>query len=146
MDSELDKKYSHLKIKILKDDYQYSLLKSQEDLVQVNSFFKSINEPVALFMSDEEISLMAPTKLSQKLNTEKVEAGWLCFRIVGSMPFGTVQGLIAKISNTLFQEQIGICVVSTFKSDWFFIRTKYQEKAIELLSQAGWSIEKETND
>ena len=73
MDSELDKKYSHLKIKILKDDYQYSLLKSQEDLVQVNSFFKSINEPVALFMSDEEISLMAPTKLSQKLNTEKVE-------------------------------------------------------------------------
>jgi hypothetical protein len=140
----MDAKYAHLKIKILKEDYQYSLLKSNEDLLQVNSFFKSIKEPVAIFLSDEELSLMAPTHLSQNLNTEKAEPGWLCFRIVGPMPFGTVQGLISNISNVLFREQIGVCIVSTFKSDWFFIRSKYQEKAVVLLTNEGWRVEKES--
>lgn len=136
-------KYSHLKIKILNQDYQYSLLDSQTDITAVAQQFQPSQEPVALFISSEEISVMAPTHQSQKLSPEKIETGWSCFRIVGSMPFGTVQGLIATISTTLMTEQIGVCVVSTFKSDWFFIKTKYQNKAISLLENAGWLIEKE---
>lgn len=140
----MSNKYSHLKIQILQKEYQYTLLEKSSDVSKVISHFHSVKDPIAFFISKDEKSLIAPVSLCSDLDVEKSEAGWSCFKIVGSMPFGTVQGLIATISNALIKEQIGVCVVSTFSSDWFFIRSKYIDKSIDLLIMEGWTVEKES--
>ncbi len=137
-------KYKHLKIRILKEAYQYVLLKQDSSLGDLSLLFVNSKNPVALFISDEEKSFIAPTDLNPHVNIDKIEQGWLCFKIVGSMPFGTVQGLIANISNTLMKDNIGVCIVSTFKSDWFFIKSKYMDKSINLLTEEGWIVEQES--
>lgn len=139
----MKERYSHLKIKVLKNDFQYSLLDSDTDVSLVFQKLQSNKEPCSLFISEDEISLIAPACKSLHFNAQKTEAGWSCFCIIGPMPFGSVQGLIATISAALLNENIGVCVVSSFKSDWFFIRNKYQEKAISLLTKEGWYVERE---
>jgi len=136
-------KYAHLKLKLLKQDYQYSLFDNNVDKVSIFTKVQSSKLPVAVFISEGEFSLMAPTEWALNVNVEKVEAGWSCFHIVGDMPFGTVQGLIANISAALFKDKIGVCIVSTFKSDWFFIRKVYLEQSINILTKGGWHVEKD---
>ncbi len=140
----MNNKYSHLKIQILETEYQYSLIKINTNLNDILIQNNETKKPVAVFISLEEKSIIAPIDFNLGTTIEKSEAGWTCFKIVGSMPFGTVQGLIANISNTLINEQIGVCVVSTFKSDWFFIRSKYLSFSIKLLEKEGWRVEKES--
>lgn len=53
--------------------------------------------PIAIFSSPDELSLIAPVNFLFS-EAEKIQAQWKCFKIEGDMPFGTVQGLIAKIS------------------------------------------------
>jgi len=134
-------KYAHLKFKTLPQDYQYVLLDISCDKNQVINELSSTKLPTAFFLSSDECSLIAPTQLDLKVPHLKAETGWTCFHIVGDMPFGTVQGLIAKVSSKLIEAHIGVCVISTFKSDWFFIRTKYKEQAITILNEDGWQVE-----
>ncbi len=137
-------KYKHLKIRILKEAYQYVLLKQHSTLEDLNILFLNSKKPVALFISDEEKSFIAPSDLDLHVEIDKIETGWICFKIIGSMPFGTVQGLIAHLSSILMKDNIGVCIVSTFKSDWFFIKSKYMDKSINLLNEEGWIVEQES--
>ncbi|MFZ4405038.1 MAG: ACT domain-containing protein [Pseudobdellovibrionaceae bacterium] len=138
----MNNKYSNLKLDLLKDEYQYTLFNRHIDIKAAIDNLQTSNLPVGIFISQDEFSMIAPTNISPLQNVEKTEGHWSCFRIIGDMPFGSVQGLISTISNTLFEMNIGICVVSTFKSDWFFIRSKYIDNAILALQNAGWKIEK----
>lgn len=139
----MKEKYKHLKLKILNQEYQYVLLKQDTDKGSVMPLVESVKKPVGIFFSENELSLIAPTNIKFDGLSEKAEPGWSCIQVVGDMPFGTVQGLIASISSSLFAEGVGICVISTFKSDWFFIRSKNQDQAIQLLTKDGWDVEKE---
>ena len=139
----MDSKFKHLKLKILKQEYQYVLLKNDTDRNVVFEKTTACKSPVGIFVSAEEFSIITPIDVSFENVALKTEAGWSCFQIVGEMLFGSVQGLIASISSSLFTEGLGICVVSTFKSDWFFIRSKNQEQAAKLLASDGWAVEKE---
>ncbi len=139
----MNDKFKHLKLKILKQEYQYTLLKNETDKNSILALVKSIKAPVGIFLSESEFSLIAPRNIVFENLTEKTEAGWSCLQVVGEMPFGTVKGLIASISNSLFSAGIGICVVSTFKSDWFFVSSKNLEQAAKILAKDGWNVEKE---
>lgn len=122
-------------------DYKYSLIKEKGNYAAICSLLASSNYPVGIFRSPDELSVLCPSDFDLSIFSDKEEAGWICFYIVGDMPFGTVQGLISQISSALYKQKIGICVVSTFKSDWFFIRTKYKDLAIATLTSIGWEIE-----
>lgn len=129
-------KYDHLKLKIINSEFKYVLLKNKEDLA--NLVAKSSDLPVALFSGDGEVSAIVP--LNSECDSVKTEAEWICLRIIGEMPFGTVQGLIAEISGILANHGMGICVVSTFLTDWFFVKAKNKDKAISELKAAGWKF------
>ena len=73
-------------------------------------------------------------------SSPKEQNGWIGFKIIGEMPFGTVQGLISTISSCLMREEIGVCVVSTFQTDLFLVKKDRADKAIELLKNDGWGI------
>jgi len=86
-----------------------------------------------LFLSktDEEISLVCETDFVPG-NATAVENGWKGFRIVGVLDFGMV-GVIAKISALLAEAGISVFVVSTYNTDYVFIKEENFERAVELL-------------
>ena len=127
--------YQHLKLTMLPGEFKFVLLKNREQLVKLAS---EEAKPIALFSSSKEISAIVPSHV--QVDAAKSEADWSCVQIIGEMPFGTVPGLIATISSCLNSESLGLCVVSTFLTDWFFIRTKNLAKAKAILERDGWEF------
>lgn len=129
--------FTHLKLKIVDSKFKYVLLKDFKSLTRLaNSIMPG--RPSALFMASEEASAIVPSET--EVEAIKTESNWACVQVVGEMPFGTVQGLIASISATLNSESIGICVVSTFLTDWFFVKSNQMDKAVAALKNTGWEF------
>lgn len=130
-------KYDHLKLKVFDSEFQYVLLQSGDDLTNLSEAAGDL--PLAMFRGDGEFSAIIPSIVScHDVKVVTTEPDWVCLRIIGEMPFGSVQGLIAEISGILAKKNMGICVVSTFLTDWFFIKAKNKAEALSSLQDAGW--------
>ena len=88
--------------------------------------------------TDEEISLVCPTANAPTDTTEK-EDGWKGFRIQGTLDFSLI-GIISEISAILAKNEIGIFAVSTYNTDYIFVKSENFEKAISALISAGYNI------
>ncbi len=133
----MNDKYKHLRLKKHKSEFKYVLLRERSDL---NGLMNGSDEfPIAIFISAGEVSAIVPDNLT--CAAEKTESGWTCLQIVGEMPFGSVQGLISEISGGLAQSGLGVCVVSTYLTDWFFIRSKNLRAAVVALESIGWVVD-----
>jgi hypothetical protein len=142
MTPTLDRKFAHLKLRVVNAEYKYVLFDNREKFLQA---MKTISEqitnlPYSIFFTQDECSAIIPSQLPIDSEQDKDVKEWACFHIVGEMPFGTVEGLIAIISNTLCEASIGICAVSSYKTDLFFVKVKNLEKAKKALIQKGWEF------
>ena len=90
--------------------------------------------------TDEEKSLVCPTELVPQ-NTVKRDDGWKALRINGMLDFSLV-GILARISTILAENSIGIFAVSTFNTDYIFIKKCNFDKAIQALENAGFIFER----
>ena len=88
--------------------------------------------------TDEEKSLVCPTELVPQ-NTVKRDDGWKSLRINGMLDFSLV-GVLARISTILAENSIGIFAVSTFNTDYIFVKKCNFDKAIQALEDAGFVI------
>lgn len=88
--------------------------------------------------TDEERSVVCRTAEVPQ-NTIEREDGWRAFRIEGVLDFSLV-GILAKISSLLAEEQIGIFAVSTFNTDYIFVKKENELKALSKLSQTGYKV------
>lgn len=88
--------------------------------------------------TDQEISLVCKTKDTPK-NIIKREDGWRGFRIEGILDFSLI-GILSKISTILAENKIGIFVVSTYNTDYVFVKDNSYEKAMNILSDVGYTI------
>jgi len=95
-------------------------------------------EFIFLSKTDEEISLVCESYIVPK-NTIAVEDGWKALRITGILDFGMV-GVIAKIADILSQASISIFVISTYNTDYIFLKAFNYEKSIALLEKNGYTI------
>lgn len=82
-------------------------------------------------MTDEEKSLVCPEELVPQ-NTEAEDKGWKGFRIAGKLDFSLV-GILAKVSGKLADHGIGIFAISTFNTDYLFVKEENFEKALAVL-------------
>lgn len=89
--------------------------------------------------TDEENSLVCKTDCVPD-NIIKCDNGWRAFRIKGILDFSLV-GILHKISELMANYSIGIFAVSTYNTDYFFIKKKDYSKAITVLSENGYEIE-----
>lgn len=135
----LPAKYSHLKIQLLKEDFKYVLLPSSSSFSKSIESLSSQKFDFCTFSFKGEFSLICPTEALLE-DISKNQEGWSAMKIIGEMPFGSVQGLIANISSALFSENVGVCIISTFQTDLFFLKKENIRKAKEALSLAGWEI------
>ena len=90
--------------------------------------------------TDEEKSLVCPTAIVPQ-NTVERDDGWKALRIIGILDFSLI-GILARISKILAENGIGIFAVSTFNTDYIFVKKNDFDKSIKALEDAGFSIGK----
>jgi len=70
--------------------------------------------------TDEENSLVCETEYVPT-NVLARDDGWRCFRVAGTLDFSLV-GVLAQITKLLADAQIGIFAVSTYNTDYIFVK------------------------
>ena len=106
-------------------------LRSAEDIVTDKEFYFT-------GITDEEISLVCKTCDVPSV-TESRDDGWKGFRIAGVLDFSLI-GILSEISSVLAGNKIGIFAVSTYNTDYIFIKEENFERAMTALKEAGYEI------
>lgn len=88
--------------------------------------------------TDDEISLVCKTS-AVPASTVAREDGWKGFRIEGVLDFSLI-GILSKISTILAENKIGIFAVSTYNTDYILVKKENFERALNVLSEAGYEI------
>lgn len=120
-------------MKLKKLDYALTVCKvASEYDIDLNKEFYFVGR------TDEEYSLVCITE-NTPANTLEREDGWKGFRIQGTLDFSMI-GVLSKLSGLLAQNKIGIFVVSTFNTDYILVKEENFDKALKILSLAGYDI------
>jgi hypothetical protein len=105
-----------------------------EDYSQID-----IDQPyVFIGRTDLERSLVCPEELVPSNAFEK-EEGWCCFRIKGQLDFSLV-GILAEISSSLAYERISVFTVSTFDTDYIFVKQELYADALNVFILSGFTV------
>ena len=88
--------------------------------------------------TDEEKSLVCPISHVPG-NTTSRDDGWRAIRIEGQLNFSLI-GILAKISDVLASNHIGIFAVSTYNTDYVLVKDEDFEKAVNALKESGYEI------
>jgi len=88
--------------------------------------------------TDEELSLVCENTFVPP-NTLAREDGWRAFRVQGTLDFSMV-GVLAAISALLAAQNISIFAVSTYNTDYLFTKSNVFDRALKVLSDAGYAI------
>jgi hypothetical protein len=67
------------------------------------------------------------------------ERGWRCLRVVGTIPFSVV-GVLASLTAPLAKARISVFALSTFDTDYLFVRQNDLAAALAVLRQQGHAI------
>jgi len=88
--------------------------------------------------TDEEKSLVCPTEYAPE-DVLAREDGWRGCRIQGELDFSLV-GILARIAALLAENGIAIFAVSTYNTDYLFMKEAAFAKAMQILSDNGYEI------
>lgn len=88
--------------------------------------------------TDEENSLICLTENVPDNFTERID-GWRALKIQGVLDFSLI-GILSKILGLLTEAKIGIAAVSTYNTDYIFVKETDLDKAVETLAEANYKI------
>lgn len=91
--------------------------------------------------TDDEVSLVCPYA-NIPSGAATVNYGWRGFKIEGQLDFSLV-GVLAEIAKILAQSEISIFVVSTYNTDYIFVKEDRLESSLKVLGAADYQIEAE---
>lgn len=89
--------------------------------------------------TDGERSLVCPAGAVPE-GTLAREDGWRGMRVEGTLDFGLV-GVLAGLSAALAGAGVGIFAVSTYDTDYLFVKGADLGRAVETLRAAGYGVE-----
>ena len=72
-------------------------------------------------------------------NTTDRDDGWRGVRIIGQLDFSLI-GILARISKILASNGIGIFAISTYNTDYIFVKEENFKKALNVLKSGGYEI------
>ena len=88
--------------------------------------------------TDKEKSLVCPTGRVPE-NTLCREDGWRAFRIVGVLDFSLI-GILSRITGILAENEIGVFAVSTYNTDYIFVKSENFDRAMTELRSKGYDV------
>ena len=109
----------------LADDYSiYQLDFDQKIPSQIlDSGFYSITR------TSDEVSIVASCRID--MENLKADHGWKGFKVAGILDFSLV-GIINDITKPLKDNSISVFVISTFNTDYIFVKKESFERSIEI--------------
>ena len=120
-----------MRIKTLESEFSISKV---EDYSQIDI----TKEFVFTGRTDEEYSLICPTGLVPA-NTLEREDGWRMLRFQGILELSMI-GVLSRISNVLASNNIGLCGISTYNTDYILVYEDQLEDALRVLAENGYEI------
>ena len=93
---------------------------------------------IFLSKTDDEISLVCETAHTPP-HTIHSEPNWKGLKVAGILDFGMI-GVIARISGILAEAGISIFVVSTFNTDYVFVKAENYDRCVEVLVCGGFVV------
>lgn len=126
-----DSKHKNLKLQILARDFTVCKVTDYTavDLTDKYCFIGRTNE---------ENSLVCETSRVPANTTER-EDNWRALRICGTLDFSLI-GMLSEISAVLARQKIGIFAVSTYNTDYIFLKKDRLDDAVRALESAGYTI------
>ena len=88
--------------------------------------------------TDEENLLICLTENVPDNFTERID-GWRALKIQGVLDFSLI-GILSKILGLLTEAKIGIAAVSTYNTDYIFVKETDLGKAVETLAEENYKI------
>ncbi len=88
----------------------------------------------AVLASNAELSVVCSSAVS--VESEKVSVGWSGLKVAGPLDFD-MTGIIASISSALSAASVSVFVVSSFDTDYVFVRGIDLDKAVAALQAGG---------
>lgn len=88
--------------------------------------------------TDEEKSLVCLTN-EVPSNVIRRDDGWRAFCIQGVLEFSLI-GILSKIVSILADHHISIYAVSTYNTDYIFLKKENYQKGLEVLEAAGYQV------
>ena len=120
-------------MELKKLNYDITVCKVASELdIDLNKEFYFIGK------TDEECSLVCVTE-DTPANTLEREDGWKGFRIQEVLDFSLI-GILSKLSGILTDNEISIFAISTFNTDYIFVKKENFDRALKILSLAGYDI------
>jgi hypothetical protein len=95
-----------------------------------------------LSRTDSELSLVCPTRDAPP-NCEAREDGWRGLRVDGVLEFSLV-GILSRLTNALAAAGVAVFAVSTYDTDYLFLKEKDYDRALAALDGAGCIVREET--
>lgn len=118
-----------MEIKILEDRFT---------VAKYNEMPKDLTGIYFTAVTDEEISVLCQSELLPENAIEK-ECDMRGFRISGNLDFSLI-GIISRITSILADNDVSVFVVSTFNTDYIFVREENLALAVQLLQTSGYDI------
>ena len=90
--------------------------------------------------TDGEKSLVCPEDCAPSDAIARSD-GWRAFRVAGTLDFslvGILAGILAGLSKTLADAGVGIFAISTFDTDYVFVKAADLPRALAALAAAGF--------
>lgn len=91
--------------------------------------------------TEDELSLVLPA--SVKIESERSDPGWACFRVEGPLEFSLV-GVMAGIAGSLAAASVPLFALSTFDTDYILVKRELVQTAEGSLTSAGYQVRKGT--
>ena len=102
------------------------------------SFVDLESEYCFIGKTNVEKSLVCSTN-EVPVNVTKRDDGWKAFCIEGILEFSLI-GILSRIATILADNEISIFAVSTYNTDYIFVKSKNYQRALEILKSAGYEI------
>ena len=122
-----------LKLTVSQDNYSIHRLDPAspipENVLQSGTYF--------IGKTDEELSIVCGSDLP--IDSPKSVSGWSYIKVMGPLDFN-LQGVLSGISGILADAGISLCAISTFDTDYIFVRISDLDKAESALEKAGYEF------
>lgn len=117
-----------------------ALLKQSFSVCKVRDYTQvDWNAPyIFLAKTDEENSLVCPT-MQAPSNLIAQEKQWCGFRIQGRLDFSLI-GILARITSLLADQNISVFAISTYDTDYIFVKEENLDKALTTLKKHNYHI------